>query len=151
MKECNKCGKLKPLTDYAKNKSDSSGYFRWCKKCWNKARRERYAKNSKPFKLANERYKEKKFSALPCVWCHNPTINKDRIIPGLSKLVPICEKCVFDSTIIGRLNDDEAMAILCLLDSDDLIRLKSMLMGDALNVKMAMEKMNLMTNKEKTK
>lgn len=32
-KKCGRCGKIKPLTDFARNASKSSGYGSWCKSC----------------------------------------------------------------------------------------------------------------------
>ena len=65
MRQCNKCQKMKPEADFSKNQAESSGYFRWCKACWNEARRERYKRNPKPFKAAIERHKRKVESLPP--------------------------------------------------------------------------------------
>lgn len=143
-KECNKCGIQKPLTAFSKNKSDSSGYFRWCRECWNAARRKRYAKNPEPFKLAGERYRNKKELMLSeCFWCHKPAVKLSAIIPGTSRLVPTCNGCSYDATIFGRLNNDKTIEILSSLNEDDLNKIRHILIGEALNVKSAIDAMNL--------
>ena len=59
-KRCNKCRQVKPYKDFPKNAKEKDGHFRWCKQCWNEARRKRYAVNPEPFRRANKRSKAKK-------------------------------------------------------------------------------------------
>ena len=36
-KKCTKCGEVKPLTLFAKDKRNKNGHHSWCKKCFNEA------------------------------------------------------------------------------------------------------------------
>jgi hypothetical protein len=61
IKKCSKCKKIKPLEDFYKNKSDSSGYGAYCKECsktYHKDNRERRNNQSKEWYKNN--YKHRK-------------------------------------------------------------------------------------------
>lgn len=49
MKVCTKCGQLKPLSAFYKDKSHSDGYKSWCKECYAKSDKERYEKNKEDY------------------------------------------------------------------------------------------------------
>ena len=142
MRTCNKCGKALPEESFSKSRSDPSGFFRWCKECWNGIRRERYAKNPGPFKRAEERYRRRKMGLTneTCIWCGVPAVKRIPFAIGLSKIVPICGRCASDVVTIGRLDDVGATRVLSSLSDDDLRLLKIMLTGEVLNVKAALEK-----------
>lgn len=39
VKQCSKCGKILPLSEFQRDRSKSSGYASWCKDCKNKSKR----------------------------------------------------------------------------------------------------------------
>lgn len=60
MKKCNKCQKIKPLTEFFKDKASSDGYYTICKKCksdstykWRKENKELYNNGAKKWRKNN--------------------------------------------------------------------------------------------------
>jgi hypothetical protein len=57
-KKCNKCGKIKPLTEFHKNKTSKDYHTSLCKNCRNKANKE-YTKTHKPVLSPLQKLKRK--------------------------------------------------------------------------------------------
>lgn len=49
MKQCTKCNKAKPLSDFYKHPQKKDGLFGACKKCYNKAIKAKYKKDPRKF------------------------------------------------------------------------------------------------------
>lgn len=58
MKRCNKCGDMKPLSDFYRMKGMRDGYRNECKKCNLAAKAERYRANPEPAKERARRWAE---------------------------------------------------------------------------------------------
>jgi len=58
MKTCNKCGTLKPVTDFAKRKDTRDGMSYKCKACDNAYQAQRYAKDPDKIKASVRRWSE---------------------------------------------------------------------------------------------
>lgn len=55
-KKCSKCGEIKPLTEFCKQKENKDGFRGSCKVCCNKYKREYYKKNPGKIKKINEKW-----------------------------------------------------------------------------------------------
>jgi len=55
-KQCKKCGEIKPLSEFYKNKNYNDGYSTKCKKCFSAYARRRYAANREKLQEAGRRY-----------------------------------------------------------------------------------------------
>jgi len=59
MKVCNKCGEIKPLTDYHKSKATKDGYAYMCKECSNTATNKWRKNNPDKAKQHHDKWRKK--------------------------------------------------------------------------------------------
>lgn len=89
MKRCSKCGKLKPLEDFHKDKQYKDGYKCWCKECCKEYYKERYRKNIEKCRDTCRKWRQK-----------NPNYHKNqrrkKRIEILKRLGNKCIKCEYD-------------------------------------------------------
>ena len=81
MKRCTKCGEVKPLSEFGKDKSGRDGISSWCKKCncehvlkWQSANREKVNQRNRKWRSSNR----KKMSELVRKWVvtHSDRMNE---------------------------------------------------------------------------
>lgn len=60
VKECCKCKKMKPYSEFNKNKTRKDGYSSWCKECSKEYDKAYYSKNKKKRKAQIKRWREVK-------------------------------------------------------------------------------------------
>ena len=76
LKRCTKCGEVKPLSEFCKDKIRKDGHTVWCKECKKKSNQEWYAVNSEEQNKKSQdwwrahsqkinRYRQKKYAANP--------------------------------------------------------------------------------------
>ncbi len=56
LKKCSKCGEVKPVSEFGKDKGAKDGLFRWCKVCNRNHQKEYRAKNPEKAKAATKRW-----------------------------------------------------------------------------------------------
>lgn len=99
-KECSNCKKVKPLSEFYKNKAMSDGKSRQCKKCHNEAvkkhRNKRRVFNEKERfnKIAKERAGKNQ-----CVICGNTITPGEQLINQKNNKMPFCKLCGYKSII----------------------------------------------------
>lgn len=131
MKSCTKCGTDKPESEFAVSRNSADGLFRWCRQCWNEHRRNKYAGDPKPFKIAQQKWKSKRNDDLGnCIWCDSPAIRTVKLVPNGTSL-PTCGCRPALVTTIGRLPKNHADRILSLLSKSDIEGLKASLADEA--------------------
>lgn len=59
-KICTKCGKEKPISEFAKDKRSGDGYTYWCKECRNEHNRKYLKENPEKAKEHNDKWKERR-------------------------------------------------------------------------------------------
>jgi len=58
-KECKKCGQVKPIDEFGKDKYSSDGFTCYCKECRNLQSKKYYSKHKDEIKLQKKEYREK--------------------------------------------------------------------------------------------
>lgn len=130
MRTCNRCGQTKDETEFAKNRHEKSGYFRWCRECWNEARRARYARNARPFKASQNRWRGKtKGIGGNCAWCNDPA---QTMVPisGTTIELPNCGSCTATIAALGALEEWKVHHILHDFTADQKKQLQEQLHQD---------------------
>ncbi len=125
MKQCTKCKKDKPLTDFKRSKRLKSGYDSWCKNCHYEQRTLKYemyrktekTRELKKYGLTYEEWQNLKIKQnFKCAVCERLEISGNKT----STLhVDHCHKtgkvrqllCNFCNTVLGKVNDSSELLI----------------------------------------
>ncbi len=79
-KKCSKCGEVKLLECFSRDKTRKDGYMGWCKKCFVEAHKKYRAENAGKIKIADAKYRAENPEKVKVTRDKHYTKNREKII-----------------------------------------------------------------------